>query len=136
MTQLPAASRPFVAKAALAYRVLVSSYIAMLLVLLGATLSHPPPTAEPGLMLWLTGIGIALFKALPLMLFIPGLVARSHKSASWLAYMILLYFVVSVLGVFTPGSGIWGWLLVLASLAIFVSAILFTRWQKRVEAGL
>ncbi|MDO6683030.1 MULTISPECIES: DUF2069 domain-containing protein [unclassified Oceanobacter] len=136
MNALADTASPFVAKARLAYRCLIGSYIALLLVLLVSTLSNPPAAAEPGLSMWLTGFGIAVFKSLPLMLFIPGLIARSHKSAAWLAYMILLYFVVSILFLFTPGSGTWGWLMVFACLAIFISAILFTRWQKRVEAGL
>jgi uncharacterized membrane protein len=37
--------------------------------------------------------------------------------------------------VFTPGAGIQGWLLVSDSLLVFLSAMLFIRWQKRLEAG-
>ena len=126
----------FAAKATNAYRVLVTSYIALLLILLISTLSNPPESAEPGFMLWLTGLGIAVFKSFPLLLFIPGLMARSHKTASWLAYMIQLYFVLSVMLVFTPGSVMWGWLMVISTLTIFLSAMMFTRWQKRADAGM
>ncbi|WP_221801290.1 DUF2069 domain-containing protein [Oceanobacter mangrovi] len=126
----------FASKAKTAWTLLLLSYTAMLLILVVSTLINPPQDVEPGLEMWLGGIGIAVFKCLPLLLFIPGLIARSHKTASWLAYMIQLYFVLAVMWIFTPGSGAWGWLMTVDSLAIFVTAMLFTRWQKRFEAGL
>jgi len=134
MTDAPVSQ--FAAKAKNAYRVLATSYIGLLLTLLISTLENPPQDAEPGPMLWLTGLGIAVFKCLPLLLFIPGLIARSHKTASWLAYMIQLYFVLAVMLVFTPGSSGWGWLMTVLTLTIFLSAMMFTRWQKRADAGM
>ena len=135
MTDNPTTTN-FAGKAKLAFKVLVGSYIGLLLTLLLSTLANPPQDVEPGPMLWLAGLGIALFKCLPLLLFVPGLIARSHKTASWMAYMIQLYFVLAVMLVFTPGSSGWGWLMTALTLVIFISAMLFTRWQKRADAGL
>lgn len=126
----------FIGKANSAYRVLIGSYTGLYLILLVSTLNNPPSTIEPGLMLWLTGLGIWTFKIAPLLLFIPGLIKRSHKTAAWLAYMIMLYFVLAVMLAFTPGGSGWGWLLVADTMLIFLSALMFIRWQKRVEAGM
>ena len=71
MTDAPVSQ--FAAKAKNAYRVLATSYIGLLLTLLISTLENPPQDAEPGPMLWLTGLGIAVFKCLPLLLFIPNI---------------------------------------------------------------
>jgi uncharacterized membrane protein len=125
----------FAAKARLAWQLLLASYFGMLLILLAGTFSNPPESITSTVMLVLTGIGIWLFKVAPLLLFIPGLLQRRHKTAAWLAYMNLLYFVLAVMLVFTPGAGIQGWLLVSDSLLVFLSAMLFIRWQKRLEAG-
>ncbi len=126
----------FTGRANRAWQVLVASYAGLLLLLLVSTLSNPPESITEPLMLWVTGVGYWLLKVVPLLLFIPGLRQRSHKAASWLAYMIMLYFVFAVMDAFTPGSGVFGWLMVLLSLSVFVSSMMFTRWQKRVEAGL
>ncbi|MFL0806540.1 MAG: DUF2069 domain-containing protein [Oceanobacter sp.] len=126
----------FANKAKKAWQALVASYLGLMLVLLLQTFSNKPDGLDDLMMILLAGLGMWLFKVLPLLLFIPGLIKRSHKAASWLAYVIMLYFVLSVLLVFSPGSSVWGWLMVLTSLSIFLSSLLYTRWQKRVEAGL
>jgi len=126
----------FATKANKAWTILVSSYVGLLLVLLLHTFSNKPDALTDLVMTVLAGLGMWLFKVLPLLLFIPGLIKRSHKAASWLAYMIMLYFVLAVLLVFSPGSSIWGWLMVVTTLLIFISSMMFTRWKKRADAGL
>ena len=126
----------FVTKADKAWKILVSSYVGLLLVLLLHTFSNKPDALTDMVTTVLAGLGMWLFKVLPLLLFIPGLIKRSHKAASWLAYMIMLYFVLAVLLVFSPGSSVWGWLMVVTTLLIFISSMMFTRWQKRADAGL
>ncbi|WP_420591337.1 DUF2069 domain-containing protein [Bacterioplanoides sp.] len=116
-----------------AYSVMLSSYLAIITILLLSTFSNPPQNIESTLMFVLTGTGIWLFKILPLMLFIPGLIKRAHKSAAWLSYMSMLYFILAVLLAFTPGASGWGWGLVLASMILFISSMLFTRWKKADE---
>lgn len=126
----------FQAKATLSYRLLLASYFSLLLLLLLTTAVNPPDTLENGLMLWLSGAGIWLFKSVPLLILAPALLKKSHKAASWLCYVVQLYFVIAVVLAFTPASALWGWLMVVASLSIFISGMMFTRWQRRVEAGL
>lgn len=116
-----------------AYSMMLSSYLAIIIILLLSTFSNPPQNIESTFSLVLTGIGIWLFKVLPLLLFIPGLIKRSHKSAAWLSYMSMLYFILAVLLAFTPGASGWGWGLVLVSLIVFISSMLFTRWKKTDE---
>jgi uncharacterized membrane protein len=111
--------------------VLLASYIGLILVLLASTLAsggeHTVGTsiAAP-IVLW-------LFKCLPLLIFIPGLISGSHKTASWLSYVTMIYFVLGILLMFTAGANIWGTLMPLTTLVLFTAAMLYTRWKKEEE---
>lgn len=110
---------------------LVLSYLSLLLVLLGSTFAsggeHTADTsiAAP-IVLW-------LFKCVPLLIFIPGLISGSHKTASWLSYVTMIYFVLAVLLMFTSGADIWGSLMSLVTLILFTATMLYTRWKKEEE---
>jgi uncharacterized membrane protein len=109
----------------------LTSYIGLILILLASTFSsggeHTEGTsiAAP-IILW-------LFKCLPLLIFIPGLISGSHKTASWLSYVTMIYFVLAVLLMFTTGSDIWGRLMPLVTLILFTTTMLYTRWKKEEE---
>lgn len=114
--------------------VVLTSYIGLILILLASTLAsggeHTEGTsiAAP-IIIW-------LFKCLPLLMFIPGLISGSHKTASWLSYVTMIYFVLAVLLMFTSGSDIWGRLMPLATLILFTATMLYTRWKKEEEKAL
>ena len=114
--------------------VVLTSYIGLILILLASTLAsggeHTEGTsiAAP-IIIW-------LFKCLPLLMFIPGLISGSHKTASWLSYVTMIYFVLAVLLMFTSGSDIWGRLMPLATLVLFTATMLYTRWKKEEEKTL
>mgnify|MGYP000945050337 CR=1 FL=1 len=105
-----------------AYRAMIVSFAIMLLYPLYSTLSHPPAMSNQpadyaiGVLWW-------LIKISPLLLFIPGLWLRSHKASAWLSYVAILAFAVIV------GLGANA-VMVIASLALFLSSMLFTRWAK------
>lgn len=114
-----------------AYLCMTSSYSLTLLILLLQTLLNPPQeTQTAAALLWLSGVGIWLFKVLPLLLFIPGLIQRRHSTSAWLSYVSMLYFVLGVLLTFTPGASGWGWGLSVTTLVLFLSSMLYTRWRK------
>lgn len=116
-----------------AYAMMLSSYLATLLILLLSTFSSAPAEIDSTLMLIASGLGIWLFKILPLLLFVPGFFSRSHKSAAWLSYVSMLYFILAILLAFTPGASLWGWAMAASSTAMFISSMLFTRWKKADE---
>lgn len=114
--------------------ILLSSYLGLIIVLLASTLAsggeHTEGTsiAAP-IVLW-------LFKCLPLLIFIPVLISGSHKTASWLSYVTMIYFVMAILLMFTTGADIWGTLMPLTTLILFISTMLYTRWKKEEEKTL
>ncbi|MFT4765994.1 MAG: putative membrane protein [Oleispira sp.] len=111
--------------------ILLTSYIGLIVVLLASTLAsggeHTVGTsiAAP-IVLW-------LFKCLPLLIFIPGLINGSHKTASWLSYVTMIYFVLGILLMFTAGANIWGTLMPLTTLILFTAAMMYIRWKKEEE---
>lgn len=116
-----------------AYAMMLSSYLVTVVILLAETFSDAPENIDSGLIFLASGLGIWLFKILPLLLFVPGFFSRSHKSAAWLSYVSMLYFILAVLLAFTPGASLWGWGMVFSTIALFISSMLFTRWKKADE---
>ena len=108
--------------------VLLSSYLGLIIVLLGSTFaSGGEHTADTSIA---APIVIWLFKCVPLLIFIPGLISGSHKTASWLSYVTMIYFVLAVLLTFTSGADIWGTLMSVVTLVLFTATMLYTRWKK------
>ncbi len=118
-------------KVSISRGVLLLSYLGLIIILLCSTFAsggeHTEGTsiAAP-ILIW-------LFKCLPLLIFIPGLMSGSHKTASWLSYITMIYFVLAVLLMFTSGSDIWGRLMPLVTLVLFTATMLYTRWKKEEE---
>lgn len=68
---------------------------------------------------------------LPLLLFLPSLLARRPRGHAWLAFVSLLYFMMGVNVAILPGLGWLGWLIVLAALALFTGCMFYARFRSR-----
>jgi uncharacterized membrane protein len=111
--------------------ILLMSYIGLIAILLASTFASGGEHTEGTTIA--APIVIWLFKCLPLLIFIPGLVNGNHRTASWLSYVTMIYFVLAILLMFTAGADIWGTLMPLATLVLFTAATLYTRWKKEEE---
>ncbi len=107
------------------------SYLGLLAAILGAILAGGSEATKE------MSIGIPLFiwfvLCIPLFIFIPGLINGSHRSASWLSYVTMIYFIASILVFFTPRGELWGGLMVLSTILLFITTMLYTRWKKEEE---
>ncbi len=118
-------------KLSISRSILLLSYLGLILILLASTFAsggeHTVGTsiAAP-IVIW-------LFKCIPLLIFIPGLIKGGHKTASWLSYVTMIYFVLAILLMFTAGVDIWGTLMPIDTLILFIAATLYTRWKKEQE---
>lgn len=68
---------------------------------------------------------------LPLVLFLPSIIAHRPRGHAWLAFVSLLYFTQGVMVATLPGSGLRGLLEVIASLALFVGCMGYARFRSR-----
>lgn len=75
-----------------------------------------------------TGVILAI-ELVPLALLLPGIVLGNARAHAWACFVVNLYFIKGVLAAFDPSRSIFGWLEVLLSLALFVSALLYVRWK-------
>lgn len=118
-------------KTTVAFRIMATSFVLILLILLAQTLGNAPKDSDSSTaLLWLSGLGIWLFKIMPFIILIPGLIQKRHRTATWLSFMSMFYFILGVLLAFTPGGSLWGWLLSISTLVLFFSSMLYTRWKK------
>ena len=104
------------------------SFIGMFILLTGNSILFPTEGART----WV----IVLFQTLPLLLFIPGVWIRRPRSHAWLCFVSLLYFTQGVTQAFIPDHKIFGLTLSVLSIALFSSAMMFSRWESlRIRAN-
>jgi uncharacterized membrane protein len=72
---------------------------------------------------------ILSIELVPLLLLTPGMVMGSARGHSWTCFAVNLYFIKGALAVYDPNRSLFGALEMLASLAVFVSALLYVRWR-------
>lgn len=72
---------------------------------------------------------ILLIELVPLLLLAPGMILGSPRAHSWTCFMVNLYFIKGAIAFFDPNRSLFGVLEMLASLAVFVSALLYIRWR-------
>ena len=105
-------------KLALSRRVTHASYALMLLLLIGNGFVSATP--------WV----IILFSLLPLLIFLYPLRKESYKGLSLLCFVVLMYFMVTVVNLFSPLVNWIHWLQLLTECTLFISAMLFSRWKQ------
>ncbi|WP_207062030.1 DUF2069 domain-containing protein [Motiliproteus sp. SC1-56] len=83
----------------------------------------PPERANP--------FSIWIFQVLPLLLFLPGVLAGKPRVHAWLCFVILLYFCGAVLTATVPQLRLYGLLQCLLTSVLFTSAMLYARWKSQ-----
>jgi uncharacterized membrane protein len=74
-----------------------------------------------------------LVSTIPLLIFLPGLIYRKYKTASLLCFVLLLYFMVTVQSLFTPGNTLLESLVMADIVILFTLSMFYSRWQQRAD---
>lgn len=69
----------------------------------------------------------------PLAIFLPGILKRKYRSASLLCFVLLLYFMVGVQSLFTPGDTLAESIAMTIICTLFCLSMLYSRWQQRAD---
>lgn len=101
----------------LTYIGLLAFYSVRLLILAPASSNNP----------WV----IWLIYFLPLLGFAPAVLTGKPRPHAWLCFMLLLYFTGAVLTAIQPTLAIYGWIESLLICVLFISAMMFARWQSQ-----
>ena len=73
--------------------------------------------------------------ALPLLAPLPGLLRGSRYTYKWVGFLMLLYFCIGISeSIANPDLRLYGIVTTMASLALFLSAIYYTRFLRQVES--
>ena len=79
---------------------------------------------------------ILLIELVPLMFVVPGMLMGSPRGHSFTFYVVNLYLIKGALAAFDPNRQVFGLLEIAASVAVFVSALLFVRWRYQLDRRL
>ena len=69
----------------------------------------------------------------PLAMFLPGIYLRKYRSASLLCFVLLLYFMVGVQSLFTPGHALSESFAMAIICTLFCVSMFYSRWQQRAD---
>lgn len=128
---MPWAALSLLQKRDLAPRLTLASLLALILLMAGASFSGDHPERP-----WAAYFFVITLKTLPLLCFLPGLLQRRAMTGLWLALLLLPYFCLAVLYAFGPGiDGVLGLLQAVLIAFCFWVALLFTRWQRALDAN-
>jgi uncharacterized membrane protein len=95
-----------------------SSYIGMLLLFLFVNLTDDNRSLK-----------FLFVQAIPLLIFIPGFLRETHRTYSWLCFVILMYFLFYV--PLAMGRNLWSdWLATFLCCALFIAAMMTSRWLQ------
>ena len=72
-----------------------------------------------------------LVQVIPLFAFLPTLLSNKLRSYQWLCFVILIYFIIGVLDIFTVGKLISGIMLTCFCVLLFCSAIIYIHQQQK-----
>ncbi|MDD2129260.1 DUF2069 domain-containing protein [Pseudomonas sp. 17391] len=79
---------------------------------------------------------ILAVELVPLLLLLPGMLTGSARAHAWTCFVVNIYFIKGVLAAFDPARAVFGWIEVIVSLGLFISALLFVRWKFQHERRL
>ena len=75
---------------------------------------------------------MCVLQLLPLLMLLPWLLKRSIRAHIWLCFIILGYFMTSVLSAFMfKQYGLWPLVEVANTVVVFISSMLFSRWEQK-----
>ncbi|MGV6807662.1 MAG: DUF2069 domain-containing protein [bacterium] len=73
---------------------------------------------------------IIVFSLFPLLLFMRTFKTESYKGLSLLCFVILMYFMVTVVYLFSPAADAFDWIALVLECVLFCSAMMFSRWKQ------
>ena len=79
---------------------------------------------------------ILLIELVPLRFVVPGMLMGSPRGHSFTCSVVNLYLIKGALAAFDPNRQVFGLLEIAASVAVFVSALLFVRWRYQLDRRL
>lgn len=71
-----------------------------------------------------------ILQAVPLLLFLPGLIKPYYRSYSWFCFLMLLYFIAGTENSFKSNAGLSDYLFLTLTVLLFTFSMLRSRWLQ------
>ncbi|WP_263080219.1 DUF2069 domain-containing protein [Endozoicomonas sp. Mp262] len=111
------------AKAGAGFKLCLGLYLSLIVTLLMQTGLADLPIS--------TRLTLMVIQVVPLLLPLPGLVKMHPRSSAWLCFILCFYFIGGVQKAWISPQIIYGWLITGLSCALFIVAMMFTRWRGK-----
>lgn len=118
----------FLSRAQLCYRISISCYIGLLAAIGAWTFWLEPPAVDNLWVIWAV-------QTIPLLLPLYGLVKKAPRSFAWLCFIVLFYFSAAVVSLYQSPDSLYAALKTALTVTLFISAMLFCRWQAQENRG-
>jgi len=99
-------------------------YFGLIVLFAATTLIWVPAGKSPNIV-------ICLIQTLPLLIFVSGLWRGFVRTYSWLCFVILIYFCITVTSLFIQSGRLVVWLELVLVVGLFIASVLFIRWKSR-----
>lgn len=80
-----------------------------------------------------TSLILLVLAIIPLLIFLPGLIRKDHRSLVLLCFVSLLYFVVVVTNLYEPDKTIFGYFALISVVTLFITAMMYSRWLRAAQ---
>jgi len=79
---------------------------------------------------------IFILQISPLIAFLPSLMTEYYRAYSWLCFIILLYFIVSVMNALASNAKINDYVMVILIPCLFTSSMMCSRYAQRIQKNI
>ena len=110
----------------LVYWVTFGAWLALQCLFVFKTLLLPMGGRDLNVTMWVV-------HSLPLLIFLPGLWRGDVRTFAWLAFAILMYFMVTVEALFSLEPSLYHWITLVLVVVLFVGCTIYIRWQGQFE---
>ncbi|CAH0992586.1 hypothetical protein SIN8267_02719 [Sinobacterium norvegicum] len=109
----------------------ITSYVALIILLALKSFYFAPEEAALA-----TRFAVFMFSTVPLLIFIPGMIQDTHRSYTWICFVVLGYFIYAVTALAVPAeAALIDWFYCFLTVTLFTFAMMFVRYKKYHEAG-
>lgn len=113
-------------KSQMAFVISGIGFVVLLLLIMLSTMWLVPTHKSPNIV-------VCILALIPLVILLPWLWKKNVRSFIWLCFILLGYFLTAVQNCFISQYGWLPFVEVAVIVNLFISAMLFARWQKQVE---
>lgn len=81
-------------------------------------------------------ITVWIIQSAPLLIFIPGIIKHNHRTYSWLCFVLMPYFINTVVNAMASRTYILTFVLLLLIVVLFISAMMASRYRQHYALAL